>query len=239
LNILSGGIPVTTKTLNSNNTWQTDSIHIYLGNTPTLTFQSEHWTFNYFELALLTTESVLPVKFMYFNAQCKGAGVNLEWKTAQEMNSRSFEIQKSADGINWSSLSSIPAAGQSSSERTYHYTDNSGSGSNFYRVVERDLDGRSTMSSFVRSSCQAGRDEFTVSPNPVPGSAVLNIHLQQASAIRWSIIDSKGARLQQNQTMLPSGNSSIPLNLSNYSKGMYSINIYYNNEVKTIKLIKK
>ncbi|MGZ3973689.1 MAG: hypothetical protein ACXVMI_05455 [Flavisolibacter sp.] len=31
----------------------------------------------------------------------------------------------------------------------------------------------------------------------------------------------------------------MPLNLSNYPKGIYSISLYYNNEMKTIKLIKK
>jgi dienelactone hydrolase len=239
MNIFSNDNLVTTRTLISNNTWQSDSIHITLGTNARLKFQAEHWAINYFELAPLFVESPLPVKFVYFNSQCSGSAVNLQWKTAQEFNSKSFDVQRSVDGLNWNSLSSIAAAGQSSSERTYHYSDNSSSGSSFYRIVESDQDGKSVMSSVVRSNCQSGQDVLMVSPNPVSNSAVLSIHLQQAATVQWKIIDSKGAMVQQNQTVLPSGSSSIPLNLSNYSKGIYTISIYYNNEMKTIKLIKK
>jgi hypothetical protein len=197
------------------------------------------WNINWLQFGLTGLQSPLPVKFVYFNSQCSGSAVNLQWKTAQEFNSKSFDVQRSVDGLNWNSLSSIAAAGQSSSERTYHYSDNSSSGSSFYRIVENDQDGRSVMSSVVRSNCQSGRDVLMVSPNPVSNSAVLSIHLQQAATVQWKIIDSKGAMVQQNQMVLPSGSSSIPLNLSNYSKGVYTISIYYNNEMKTIKLIKK
>jgi dienelactone hydrolase len=234
---VTSGSSVATKTLNFNYTWVTDSLHINLTANPTIRFQAQGWGFNYFELALLSTESPLPVKFVYFNSQCSGNGVNLEWKTAQEINSKNFDVQRSVDGTNWSSLSTVAAAGQSSSERSYHYNDNSGGG--FYRVIENDLDGRTTKSSIVRSNCQSGLNEFSVSPNPVSGAAIMSVHLQQGAKVQWKIIDSKGAMMQQNQVVLPSGSSSIPLNLSNYAKGIYSISIYYNNEMKTIKLIKK
>jgi predicted esterase len=197
------------------------------------------WDINWLQFGLAGSKSPLPVKFVYFNSQCSGGGVKLEWKTAQEFNSKSFDVQTSVDGISWTSVSTVVAAGQSSSERTYHYTDNGSGGSSFYRVVEKDQDGRSVVSSVVRSNCQSGRDEFMVSPNPVSNSAVMSIHLQQAATVQWKIIDGKGAMVQQNQMVLPSGSSSIPLNLSNYSKGIYTISIYYNNEMKTIKLIKK
>jgi predicted esterase len=197
------------------------------------------WNINWLQFGLTGSQGPLPVKFVYFNSRCKGTGVDLEWKTAQEFNSKSFDVQISADGINWSKLSSIPAAGLSSSERTYHYTDNSGGTGNLYRIVQMDLDSKSTISSVVRSNCGAGQNDFKVSPNPVSGSTVLNVHLEQAAIIKWKIIDSKGALVLQNQMALPAGSSSIPLNLSNYSKGMYSINIYYNNDVRSIKLIKK
>jgi predicted esterase len=226
------------------NTWiTTEPVNVTLpAGVQTIRLQSaanNGWNINWLQFGLSGSQSPLPVKFVYFNAQCKSTGVELEWRTAQEFNSKSFEIQKSTDGVNWTSLSNLSSAGQSSTERTYHFADNNGSGSNFYRVVEKDIDGRTVISTITRGNCLAGRNEFMVSPNPVVNSAVLNIHLEQAATIRWRIIDNKGATVQQNQTTLPSGGSSIPLDLSRYSKGIYSIIIYSPNEVKTIKLIKK
>ncbi|MBC7487912.1 MAG: hypothetical protein H7282_14310, partial [Cytophagaceae bacterium] len=63
----------------------------------------------------------LPVEFTDFNAIRKGAGALLTWGTAIELNSSYFIIEKSLDGISFSSIGRVEAAGNSSSLIRYNF----------------------------------------------------------------------------------------------------------------------
>jgi hypothetical protein len=196
------------------------------------------WNINWFQFGLATSESPLPVKFEYFNAQCRDGAVNLQWKTAQEQNSSRFSVQRSTDGLSWSEIGTLAAAGQSTQDRSYVFADKMPSSNGMYRVVEYDINGKTIISSIVRSSC-AARSGISLYPNPSLGNSVLNISLEQSTTVTLQVLDSKGALIQQKQMLLPSGNSTVPLEMNNYPEGVYTINVHLNNEVKTIKMIKR
>lgn len=196
-----------------------------------------NWNINWMQF-LLTAQSSLPIKFVYISSRCQDGGVSLEWKTAQEQNSNRFSVQRSTDGVNWSEMGTLAAAGQSTQERSYVFKDRAPVSGSMYRIVEYDFDGRTTISSIVRSNCST-KDEISLYPNPTSGNSALNITLGQSAQIRMQVLDSKGAVLQQKQIQLPAGSSTIPLSMSNYPDGVYTINVSYNTERKTIKMIKK
>lgn len=184
-------------------------------------------------------QSPLPVKFLYFNAHCNGSEVNLQWKTAQEQNSAEFSVERSTNGGSWNEIGRIAAAGQSAEERNYTFVDKMPvSSSDFYRIVEHDLTGLASMSSIIKSSCSS-RNAVSLYPNPSSGNSSLSISLEQTQRVALYVLDSKGALMQERQMLLPSGTSIIPLEMSSYSKGVYSIRVNYSNEIKTIKMIKK
>jgi len=108
--------------------------------------------------------------------------------------------------------------------------------------VEYDYNGQTTLSSIVRGNCSASqRNEISLYPNPSQGISALNMNLEHATRITLTVVDSKGAVIQQKQLQLPAGNNSIPLNMSSYAKGIYSIRVHVSNtnETKTLKLIRK
>jgi hypothetical protein len=195
------------------------------------------WNINWLQFGL-TSQSPLPVKFVYFNSQCSGGGVKLEWKTASEQNTSRFSVQRSEDGIVWSEAGSVAAAGQSNSERSYTYMDKASSGTSMYRIVEYDFDGRTTISTIARSSCSSVREGVSLYPNPGTANSSVNITLERSQRVIVKVVDSHGAVMQQKEVLLPSGNSTIPLNISSYSKGVYAVSVQYSSEVKTLKLIK-
>jgi len=233
------------RNLNSTNEWRTDMLQVNLGTNSTIRFESQGttWNFNYFELALASpSEGSLPVKLVYFNSLCRDGLVSLQWKTAQEVNSDRFAVERSADGVHWSEIASVAAAGQSSGERSYSYQDRTGGSSNsLYRIVEYDYNGQTTLSSIVRGNCGQAKDAISLYPNPSSSSSTLSVSLEHASKLTLRVMDSKGALIEQRNLQLPSGNSSIPLNVSQYAKGIYTVQVYvsYNGEVKTLKLIRK
>jgi hypothetical protein len=162
----------------------------------------------------------------------------LRWKTAVEQNTNRFSIQRSTDGTNWNQVGSVVAAGQSSIERSYIFLDKTASApNNMYRIVEYDYDGKATISTIVRSSCSSGT-EVALYPNPNSGRSTLSITLMHGTNVVIELLDSKGTLIEQRKLILPAGTSSLPLDITNYAKGLYTVNLQYNGEIKTLKMIR-
>src|SRR5947208_484440 len=70
----------------------------------------------------------LPVKLTYFNAKRNNASsVGLAWQTAQELNSKGFEIQRLIGNGGWQVVGFVPTQalnGNSSSVLNYSFNDN-------------------------------------------------------------------------------------------------------------------
>jgi hypothetical protein len=196
------------------------------------------WYLNWFEIEnLVTVDAPLPVAFSLFNTNCLGNGVSIVWKTTSETNSSEFSVQKSSDGRNWKVITTITAAGQSTAEKNYSYIDLAASGNDFYRIVQQDVDGRKTYTSVLRSNC-IGAQAFTVFPNPAEGKAIVTISSNKNTKLNLTLMDTKGAVVRKQQTMLPQGNNQITIDLSGLAKGIYTLQAEWNNEIKTTKLIK-
>jgi hypothetical protein len=200
---------------------------------------SNVWYINWFEIINNTPDAApLPVNLVLFNASCDNGNVNLLWKTAGEVNSRNFTIERSTNGTDWTALITVPAAGQSSVEQSYSFRDQTGTGTGFYRIVQQDLDGRKMYSSIIKSVCGRAAS-FSVYPNPVDDRAILDISLDQSARLDLSIVDAKGVVVKQQQHLLPQGTSQVSLNMSGLAQGAYTLYARWNGEVKTVKLVKK
>lgn len=60
---------------------------------------------------------ILPVQFAKYDIQCNDKGAIITWATATEQNSNRFEIQRSTDGINWTTIDNVVAAGNSNDQK--------------------------------------------------------------------------------------------------------------------------
>jgi len=198
----------------------------------------QNWYLSWFEIESLNTSNApLPVAFSLFNANCANNNVTLTWKTANETNSSEFAIEKSANGREWTTIATVAGAGQSSTERSYSYTDRSSNGNSFYRIAQQDIDGKKTYTSVLKSNC-GGEQTFTVFPNPVTDRATVTINSSQNTKLNLSIVDSRGTLVRKQQTLLPQGNSQVTINLSGLAKGIYTLQAEWNDERSTAKLIK-
>jgi hypothetical protein len=86
--------------------------------------------------------SALPIKLLYFEGEEKESLNYLHWATATEHNTTHFIVEKSENGINWSELGTVAAAGNSTQELHYGITDNTVKPIfNYYRLTQYDIDG--------------------------------------------------------------------------------------------------
>jgi hypothetical protein len=86
--------------------------------------------------------TVLPIELIAFEAYLIPDGVRLDWQTASEQNSSYFEVNRSVDGVNWSAIGQVTAAGTSLEELNYTFSDlEAPYGGLYYQLLQVDADG--------------------------------------------------------------------------------------------------
>ncbi|WP_156152433.1 T9SS type A sorting domain-containing protein [Flammeovirga sp. OC4] len=148
-----------------------------LHNTETY-FETEAVSFSEKYLAIATIDDAtdLPVELISFNANAEDQQVILDWATASEINNDHFEVQRSIDGKNWSTLATIEGAGNSSVRLDYEFIDANPvmNQLSFYRLIQRDFDGTETVFDPQQVYMEDGNAVagLSVYPNPTQGEKV-------------------------------------------------------------------
>ena len=162
----------------------------------------------------------LPVELLAFAAQRHGQQVDLAWATASEKGSRSFEVQRSTDGIQFSALLSKAAQGSTSARTDYAATDHRPlPGLSYYRLKLIDLDGTVGYSPVVAVPGD-GQVAIGIFPNPTTGKVTIRLPEGLAAAPRVRISDLMG-RLVLEQVLPATGE----VDLGALPVGTYLVNV--------------
>ncbi|WP_353719379.1 Ig-like domain-containing protein [Dyadobacter sp. 676] len=166
----------------------------------------------------------LPVTLIDFSGEKVENTVSLKWRTAEEMNSDHFEVQRSADGKKWRTIGTEKSHGESYTVVNYTFVDkNPGQGDNFYRLKMVDTDKTFAYSKIinVRYGEDALKSEFY--PNPV--SDVLNL-----KSTDWNQVKSVEMHSMTGLSVYKSGNTaSKSIDVKNLPVGMYILTITHKN----------
>ena len=141
------------------------------------------------------TAYVLPLVWGEFTVLKDAKTASLKWTTLQEINTDRFLVERSIDGINFSSVASIPAGGKSNSEVAYKMIDLSPStGVNYYRIGQLDRDGKITYSD-IRSLVFDGNNRaITISPNPAKDKIMVQLEGNK-DAVQVDLLNTSGQKL--------------------------------------------
>lgn len=178
----------------------------------------------------------LPAVWGDFTAIARGNQVNLTWKTLQENNVADFVVEYSTNGRDFSPLTTVAAVGNSSSVQQYQYTHNlpDVQKTNYYRIRQTDMDGKSAISAIRLVKFNKGNIvALTATPNPVRDRLQLSV---QADHIRVVLTDLYG-RTIENRNLQPGNHE---LNMSQLAPGMYQLVVFQNDKlIETQKIIKQ
>ena len=167
----------------------------------------------------------LPVTLLGLSASPNGRKVTLRWSTASEINNRGFNIERSIDGINWTTIAFVAGAGNSFSTRNYTYLDdNLETRRYYYRLKQVDIDDRSKYSIIV-SATIGGKGEFTLGqnyPNPFRNETTIQYTLPQAGQVNLSLFDISGrtVRVLVNGAK-EAGTHAVSFNTGTLTNGIY------------------
>jgi hypothetical protein len=104
-----------------------------------------NWRLDDLRLQLQVVPDNLPVKWLYQRVQTATGQVRIQWATQEEVQVKSFIIQRSTDAIHFENIAELPAqSGNSVMLTTFYYTFLDTTplpGRSFYRIVQKDISG--------------------------------------------------------------------------------------------------
>ncbi len=176
--------------------------------------------------------AVLPLQLLSFSGFRNTNAITVNWTTANERNINSFTVERSFDGIHFTSIGSVKAANEV--QHSYIFTDKSAAAVNatgvvYYKLKTINQDGSATYSAIVKINPLTGNAKVMLYPNPVKnGTAYLKVDNNISGKIQITIADASG-RICISQTAQASGNDmQMPLNVSSLANGVYHVKITNN-----------
>lgn len=168
---------------------------------------------------------VLPVELLNFQAELSNGVVDLTWITASEINSDYFSVERSADGVHFTELVQVPAAGNSNSQRLYIEVDrNPYSGTSFYRLKMIDMDGSFKYSSIRSVTNEPGTFSLVVYPNPSDDYLDVSFYSQWTGNFNVQIINMNGQIISEKTVSNHlAERRNLSLNVSVLPQGIYTI----------------
>ncbi len=175
-----------------------------LGGTPTVdlgagTLSYTNYSGSFSPFAIGESNFTLPVTWLSFSGKAIGKTVVLDWATASEQNNHHFEIERSSDGIHFTSIGKVNASGNPGTNNEYRFTDlNPLNGAAYYRLKQVDLDGKFHYSIII-SITTIEVNGFSIYSEPGSGLMTLTIPSSVTGLVDIILFDGLGRQLQQQQ----------------------------------------
>ncbi|WP_165958034.1 pectinesterase family protein [Segetibacter sp. 3557_3] len=175
----------------------------------------------------------LPLTLLNFNAAYNGATLNLTWNTTREINTSTFEVERSADGRMFNSIAAVAATGLNTNR--YATIDvNPIDGVAYYRLKMIDKDGSFKYSQVVVVNSKT--NGVTLYPNPAV-STIIVTHKTAKPNTTIAVVSADGKTLRV-QTVQP-GVTQTSVDVAPLPKGAYLIHINNGSVQSTASFIKK
>ncbi len=174
----------------------------------------------------------LPVSLINFSGYKSGSKNVLKWTTATEQNSRGFDVQRSGDGVSYSSIGYVNSRavnGNSTTELNYSFDDSSPlvSKKNYYRLRQVDTDSRSKLSNVVVISGDKPKIAGIGGIFPNPASQLINVIVEspQREDVTMVVMDVSGKTIKQKLVNVEMGSNTVPVEIGNLASGSYLVKV--------------
>lgn len=171
---------------------------------------------------LLLSNTVTPVNFGQFSASSFGSAVQLSWSTLTEQNNKGFYVERSANGIQFTTLGFVAAQSGGNSARALQYSFDDRlpqAGTHFYRLRQIDKDGSVAYSKVVSVNWNAVALRL---PNPLPTSFAVGVG--SAGRYQLRMTDAAG-RVVHQQTLQLQANGSVMVTRPSLAPGWYQLQL--------------
>ncbi len=168
--------------------------------------------------------TALPVTFLDVIAEKQEKAVKIKWKVANELNMNRYAVERSSDGIHFSSIGERSASNASLYDWVDNYPVN---GNNFYRIRGEENGGSFKLSKTVKISFEVN-PSISFYPNPIKDDRLLQIRMENKSEGNYhvKIMNVLGQLIMRKELYHKGGSSVYSLKLATSLKhGLYLIEI--------------
>jgi len=181
--------------------------------------------------------STLPINNISLKALAASGQNLLSWQTVNEVNNKSFVVERSLNGIGYTKIATINAIGIGNNN--YSFSDNNLIGIEnsvfYYRIQSIDKEGNVDCSNVVLVDVPLVNNIISIYPNPLRGIEMLTINANHICEIRVSDINGKVINIASYYDA-----TKPQLTLNSLIPGIYFVKLkQVDGGLKTIKLIKE
>ncbi|MES2774736.1 MAG: choice-of-anchor J domain-containing protein [Bacteroidota bacterium] len=181
----------------------------------------------------------LPVNYAELSGIRNGGKVDLSWITRSEINNKSFEIERSADGRGFASVGIVYSkapGGNSTLPISYSFADLQPLIiSNYYRIKQTDIDGKVTYSNtvFVKGLKASVFSLNTIFPNPARERITAALQSPFADNITLVVTDMAGKVIKRQVANMAVGDNNVSVDVASLPAGSYLLKAVCNNGCET------
>ena len=171
--------------------------------------------------------TVLPVALKDYSVACTQEGIHLNWETLTEVNNDYFEIERSEDGVHFTSIGKRDASAYSNELLMYEFIDRNPSLIiNYYRLSQVDLNGLRKVLGVLSSEypCRASNPHYSVFPNPANTTINLYFGNLKTDVSQVQLFDAMGNNIQV-EAEINNENKIVSLNTIDLAEGVYLMSI--------------
>jgi len=187
-------------------------------------------------IKVINCSIILTGNFTQFKGQVIAKKGSLTWSASNEQHLRSYEIEKSNDGINFEKTGSVSA--KNTTDAYYNFTDpESLNGPRYYKLKMIDENNLYKYSQVILLSTELSFEVNNLQ-NPFKNTIKADVIVPKEGALNVTLYNDKGQLVKNIQLQVNKGLNNISIDKIDTANGIYFLSIEFNNEVIKRKLIK-
>jgi hypothetical protein len=186
--------------------------------------------------------TVLGANFLSTSVSSKNNNNMLNWTVADDAKVHQYNIERSADGIEFVSISTVLPQSPGNNN-PYQFTDADaatriGEPLLYYRIKLVQMNGHIIYSQVMQIKSSLHVTGLTLTPNPVADFTTLYFLADNLAAISVQVVDLKGKTVWKNKYSAGVGMNMLPLNnLQALPDGVYIVNVTNGKQVQSVKML--
>ena len=181
--------------------------------------------------------NALPVELLSFTGTERHGEVTLNWQVASQVNNDMFQIHKSLDAKDWEFVGAVKGNGNTNAEFSYYLIDNKPyTGRSYYQLTQVDHDGKSEVFKPITINVES-TVQIVLSPNPALENVFLRSNEMLYGTTTITVINAIG-KIMYEETFENKFNT-LKIDLEDYTRGFYLLNIKNDQKNETLRFVKK
>ena len=179
-------------------------------------------------MIVFAPQKALPVTFTSLKAYQQDKHINVEWRVDNEVNMKQYEVEKSINGTDFTTMTTKPPTANNGGSAIYVAIDASPvEGYNYYRIKSMDINGKTSYTNVVKVLMGSMKQDITIYPNPIT-DGMIHLQLMNEPEGKYNIrlLNKLGQLILQKQITHAGGNATEFIKWDyNLAHGMYQLEV--------------